>query len=164
MRKKLLKNTVYLLLRNNMENYDDNRVENFNSIYKKLIDLEGSNSDRLDKIEEQLDTIVKKFLPMMDLLETVVSTNMSKKLSPNEKEFGGLKSSEIEKYTPDLAFKEENGSIYIYGKKTFDNKSKIKENFNGSSWNKEKSAWTFRSFPGFEEKLTDIFPHIIKDQ
>ena len=41
MPKKLLKNTVYLLLRNNMENYDDNRVENFNSIYKKLIDLEG---------------------------------------------------------------------------------------------------------------------------
>lgn len=152
MRKKLLKNTVYLLLRNNMENYDDNRVENLNSIYNKLIDLEGSNSDRLDKIEEQLDTIVKKFLPMMDLLETVVSTNMSKTI-------------DTEKNTsPDLAFKEENGSIYIYGKKTFDNKNKIKENFNGSSWNKEKSAWTFRSFPGFEEKLKSIFPDIIKDQ
>lgn len=152
MPKKLLKNTVYLLLRNNMENYDDNRVENFNSIYKKLIDLEGSNSDRLDKIEEQLDIIVKKFLPMMDLLETVVSTNMSKTV-------------DTEKNTsPDLAFKEENGSIYIYGKKTFDNKNKIKENFNGSSWNKEKSAWTFRSFPGFEEKLKSIFPDIIKDQ
>lgn len=152
MRKKLLKNTAYLLLRNNMENYDDNRVENFNSIYNKLIDLEGSNSDRLNKIEEQLDTIVKKFLPMMDLLETVVSTNMSKTV-------------DTEKNTsPDLAFKEENGSIYIYGKKTFDNKSKIKENFNGSSWNKERSAWTFRSFPGFEEKLKSIFPDIIKDQ
>lgn len=152
MPKKLLKNTVYLLLRNNMENYDDNRVENLNSIYNKLIDLEGSNSDRLNKIEEQLDTIVKKFLPMMDLLETVVSTNMSKTV-------------DTEKNTsPDLAFKEENGSIYIYGKKTFDNKSKIKENFNGSSWNKERSAWTFRSFPGFEEKLKSIFPDIIKDQ
>ena len=89
---------------------------------------------------------------MMDLLETVVSTNMSKTV-------------DTEKNTsPDLAFKEENGSIYIYGKKTFDNKNKIKENFNGSSWNKERSAWTFRSFPGFEEKLTDIFPDIIKDQ
>lgn len=143
---------MYLLLRNNMENYDDNRVENLNSIYKKLIDLEGSNSDRLDKIEEQLDIIVKKFLPMMDLLETVVSTNMSKTV-------------DTEKNTsPDLAFKEENGSIYIYGKKTFDNKNKIKENFNGSSWNKERSAWTFRSFPGFEEKLKSIFPDIIKDQ
>ena len=152
MPKKLLKNTIHLLLRNNMEIYDDSRVENLNSIYKKLVDLEGSNSDRLDKIEEQLDIIVKKFLPMMDLLETVVSTNMSKTV-------------DTEKNTsPDLAFKEENGSIYIYGKKTFDNKNKIKENFNGSSWNKERSAWTFRSFPGFEEKLTDIFPDIIKDQ
>ena len=50
------------------------------------------------------------------------------------------------------------------GKKTYDNRELIKTTFKGSSWNKEKSAWTFKIFEGYEKILLEVFPNIIKGQ
>jgi hypothetical protein len=53
--------------------------------------------------------------------------------------------------------------IFIKGKKTYQNKDKIKMSLNGV-WSKEKSAWAFRKYENFEETLKEVFPDITEGQ
>ena len=64
---------------------------------------------------------------------------------------------------PDLYYIVEEEFILIKGKKTYQNKDKIKFNLNGT-WNKEKSAWSFKKYENFEEKLKEVFPEITEGQ
>ena len=64
---------------------------------------------------------------------------------------------------PDLYYVIGEEFIFIKGKKTYQNRDKIKTSFNGL-WNKEKSAWAFKKYENFEEKLSEVFPDITEGQ
>ena len=109
--------------------------------------------ERLDRIEE---TLKGKLEPLLDLLQTVINTNINKSgLSET-----GTEPAKADK--PELMYTTDEENVYISGTKTYDNRTLIKATFQGSSWNKERSAWAFKKFDNFEETLTNVFPNIIK--
>ena len=114
-------------------------------------------NERLDRIEQSIN---HKLDPLLELLQAVIKNGL--KLSNN---------TPSETYTetentpaPELSYKEDNEYIYITGSKTYDNRELIKATFRGASWNKERSAWAFKKFEGYEQIITDVFPNIIKGQ
>ena len=109
--------------------------------------------ERLDRIEESINA---KLDPLLDLLQTIISTSL-KKTSTSETESSSLQ-------VPDLMYASDSENVYISGNKTYDNRELIKTTFRGSSWNKEKSAWTFKKFENYEKTLVNVFPNIIKDR
>lgn len=110
--------------------------------------------ERLDKIEQIINA---KIDPLLDLLQTVISTSLKK---------NNTKSSPEPEQTvvPDLIYMSDSENVYISGNKTYDNRELIKATFKGSSWNREKSAWTFKKFEEYEKTLLEVFPNIIKGQ
>lgn len=111
--------------------------------------------ERLDRIEESINA---KLDPLLNLLQTIISTGLKKTGSSIENE-------SLDKVqTPDLAYTSDSENVYISGNKTYDNRELIKTTFKGSSWNKEKSAWTFKKFEDYEKTLVNVFPNIIKGQ
>lgn len=117
----------------------------------KLVDI----ISRLDRIEQ---SIVTKFDPLLDLLQLVVKNGIKKSYSQSENN----ESPVIEQ--PDLMYSSDTENVYISGKKTYDNRDLIKTTFKGSSWNKEKTAWSFKKFEDYEKILIEVFPNIVKDQ
>ena len=117
----------------------------------KLVDI----ISRLDRIEQ---SIVTKFDPLLDLLQLVVKNGIKKSYSQSENNASPV----IEQ--PDLVYSSDSENVYISGKKTYDNRDLIKTTFKGSSWNKEKTAWSFKKFEDYEKILTEVFPNIVKDQ
>ena len=111
--------------------------------------------ERLDRIEE---TIKHRLDPLLDLLQTVINTNINK--SGLSETVSGEPTAKVEK--PDLMYTTDEENVYISGNKTYDNRTLIKATFQGSSWNKERSAWAFKKFDNFEEILLNVFPNIIK--
>jgi len=111
--------------------------------------------ERLDKIEQSINS---KLDPLLDLLQTVVKTSLKKTATNREI----TETPNIE--ACDLMYTSDEENVYISGKKTYDNRELIKTTFKGSSWNKEKSAWTFKIFEGYEKILLEVFPNIIKGQ
>lgn len=110
--------------------------------------------ERLDRIEESINA---KLDPLLDLLQTIISTSLKKTTTHTENESPNLQ-------VPDLMYTSDSENVYISGNKTYDNRELIKTTFRGSSWNKEKSAWTFKKFENYEKTLVDVFPNIIKGQ
>ena len=114
--------------------------------------------NNITTIEEKLDTVISKLIPLVDILQTIIKTNINK----DTKETKGVNSKEE---IPDLAFRVDSGTefcnrnVYIYGKKTYDNKDTIKKNFN-CRW--VNSSWVFDYEEGVEKKIFDLFPDIIK--
>lgn len=108
--------------------------------------------ERLDRIEQSING---KLDPLLDLLQTVVKTGLKKTTNSPEP---------VEIETPDLIYNSDSDNVYISGKKTYDNRELIKATFKGSSWNKERSAWSFKKFDDYEKTLVDVFPNIIKGQ
>ncbi len=110
--------------------------------------------ERLDKIEQIINA---KIDPLLDLLQTVISTSLKK---------NNIKSSPDPEQTvvSDLTYVSDSENVYISGNKTYDNRELIKATFKGSSWNREKSAWTFKKFEEYEKTLLEVFPNIIKGQ
>jgi phage gp45-like len=109
---------------------------------------------RIDRIEQ---TINSKLDPLVDILQTVISNSL-KKTNINSTEDTNSHA------PPDLMYVSDSENVYISGNKTYDNREIIKATFKGSSWNKERSAWTFKKFEDYEKTLTNIFPNIIKGQ
>lgn len=111
--------------------------------------------ERLSRIEESINA---KLDPLLDLLQTIISANLAKTaFSENEHETANLP-------VADLVYKSDSENVYISGNKTYENRELIKTTFRGSSWNREKSAWTFKKFENYEKTLEDVFPTIIKDR
>lgn len=110
--------------------------------------------ERLDKIEESINS---KLDPLLDLLQTIISTSLKKAATYTEIETSSAP-------LPDLMYTSDAENVYISGNKTYDNRELIKTTFRGSSWNKEKSAWTFKKFEDYEKTLVNVFPNIIKGQ
>lgn len=112
------------------------------------------------KLDKKIDTIEKningKMESLIDLLRDIVTTNL-RNTHNSTSETVSVKSE------PDLYYISEEDFIFIKGKKTFQNKDKIKKIFNGI-WNKEKSAWAFKKCENFEEKLKENFPDITEGQ
>lgn len=121
----------------------------------------------LSIINKKLDAIDKnlngKIDCLIDLLRDIVTTNLrntSTSTSTNTSEIVPENASVSE---PELYYAIGEEFIFIKGKKTYQNKDKIKTSFNGV-WNKEKFAWAFRKYENFEEKLKEVFPDIIEGQ
>jgi hypothetical protein len=116
--------------------------------------------EELRHINKKLDTIDKKLHTerdsLVELLRDIVTTGLRNTNAPRE-------DNKQETVEPDLYYIIGQEFIFIKGKKTYQNKDKIKENLNGV-WNKEKSAWSFKKFDNFEEKLKEEFPDITEGQ
>jgi hypothetical protein len=117
--------------------------------------------EELKHINKKLDTIDKKLSverdSLFELLRDIVTTSLR-----NTNEGVGVKS-QPDIVEPDLYYIIGEEFVLIKGKKTYQNKDKIKIELN-SAWNKEKSAWAFKKFENFEEKLKEVFPNITEGQ
>jgi hypothetical protein len=111
---------------------------------------------KLDAIDKNLNS---KIECLIDLLRDIVTTNL-RNTSTNTSEIVPENAPVSE---PELYYAIGEEFIFIKGKKTYQNKDKIKTSFNGV-WNKEKFAWAFRKYENFEEKLKEVFPDIIEGQ
>jgi len=117
--------------------------------------------NRIKIIEDKLEKIEQKMGPLLELLETIIRTKIDK--NTIDVENMNISPKEI-KETRDLVYKMENDTVCIYGNKTYSFKDLIKASFKGASWNKEKSAWSFKIFENYDNIITSVFPDIIKDQ
>jgi len=117
--------------------------------------------NRIKIIEDKLEKIEQKMGPLLELLETIIRTKIDK--NTIDVENMNISPKEI-KETRDLVYKMENDTVCIYGNKTYSCKDLIKASFKGASWNKEKSAWSFKIFENYDNIITSVFPDIIKDQ
>lgn len=116
--------------------------------------------EELRCINEKLDTMDKKLHTerdsLVELLRDIVTTGLRNTNTQREE-------NKQEIVEPDLYYIIVEDNVFIKGKKTYQNKDKIKTNLNGV-WNKEKSAWSFKKFDNFEEKLKEEFPDITEGQ
>lgn len=121
--------------------------------------MENNISEILERIDRIEQTINSKLDPLVDILQTVISNSLNK---TNVNSTEDTNSNSI--VSPDLMYVSDSENVYISGNKTYDNRELIKATFKGSSWNKERSAWTFKKFEDYEKTLTNVFPNIIKGQ
>lgn len=116
--------------------------------------------EELRCINEKLNIIDKKLHTerdsLVELLRDIVTTGLRNTIVPRD-------DNKQETVDPDLYYTIVEDNVFIKGKKTYQNKDKIKTSFNGT-WNKEKSAWSFKKFDNFEEKLKEEFPDITEGQ
>lgn len=126
--------------------------ERHHELKAKICEIE----EKIDNLGEKLDSLELNMSPLLDLLNTLIKNNIS--VDTLEEEPKEVK--------PELAYRVDGDNIYIYGKKTFDNKDLIKSTFKNASWSKENSAWTFSVTlnPEYEDKLNKSFPNIVKGQ
>ena len=133
---------------------EENRVY----ILKDVVEELKCIDKKIDLIEKNLNG---KMDSLIDLLRDIVTTNLrNTSTSTNTSEIVPENASVSE---PELYYAIGEEFIFIKGKKTYQNKDKIKTSFNGV-WNKEKFAWAFRKYENFEEKLKEVFPDIIEGQ
>lgn len=114
---------------------------------------------KLDAIDKNLNS---KIECLIDLLRDIVTTNL-RNTSTNKTESVNVNVNVSEISEPELYYAIGEEFIFIKGKKTYQNKDKIKMSLNGV-WSKEKSAWAFRKYENFEEKLKEVFPDITEGQ
>lgn len=111
-------------------------------------------------INNKLDNIDKKLNferdSLVELLRDIVTTGLRNTNVQRD-------DNKQETTEPDLYYIIGEEFIFIKGKKTYQNKDKIKTSLNGM-WNKEKSAWAFKKHENFEEKLKEAFPDITEGQ
>jgi hypothetical protein len=116
--------------------------------------------EELRCINEKLNNMDKKLHTerdsLVDLLRDIVTTGLRNTTTQREE-------NKQEITEPDLYYIIVEDNVFIKGKKTYQNKDKIKTSLNGT-WNKEKSAWSFKKFDNFEEKLKEEFPDITEGQ
>jgi hypothetical protein len=135
---------------------DDEEYQELSSVYGFTEVVE-----ELKCINKKLDAIDKKLNferdSLVEVLRDIVTTGLrNTNTSKND-------DNKQETTEPDLYYIIGEEFIFIKGKKTYQNKDKIKTNLNGM-WNKEKSAWSFKKFDNFEEKLKEEFPDITEGQ
>ena len=110
-------------------------------------------NDRISNLETLINS---KMDPLLDLLQMVVKNKLNNGTEP-------LNTPIPDKEVPNLVYRELGENVYISGKKTYDSRNLIKETFRGSTWDKEKSAWSFKKFENYEEILKSVFPDIVND-
>jgi len=114
----------------------------------------------LKSINTKLDIIDKKLTferdSLVELLRDIVTTGLRNTNTQRD-------DNKQETTEPDLYYIIDEEFIFIKGKKTYQNRDKIKTSLNGM-WNKEKSAWSFKKYENFEEKLKEVFPDITEGQ
>lgn len=117
-------------------------------------------TERLDYIDKKLENIEniieKKIEPLLDLLQVVINTNIATDKIRDEPQ----NTTQLN----ELMYIEQNDTVYISGTKTYFNRDLIKATFKGSSWDKEKTAWSFKKFPEYEDIMLQVFPNIVRGQ
>lgn len=131
---------------------EENRVY----ITKDVVEELKCINKKLDAIDKNLNV---KIDCLIDLLRDIVTTNLRNTIT-NTTETVSENATVTEQ---DLYYVIGEEFIFIKGKKTYQNKDKIKMSLNGV-WSKEKSAWAFRKYENFEEKLKEVFPDITEGQ
>ena len=131
------------------------RYEQLQERFDSLGDKLDAIDTRFDSLEEKMDAIELNMVPLLDLLNNLIKTNIS------EDTLGPPEPKEVK---PELSYRVEGDNVYIYGTKTFDNKEIIKSSFKNTSWSKENSSWTFKVFDNYEKTFETFFPNIVKDQ
>lgn len=131
------------------ENQDMPRVYGFSDVVQELRCI----NDKLNAIDKKLNFERDS---LVELLRDIVTTGLRNTNVQRD-------DNKQETIEPDLYYIVEEEFIFIKGKKTYQNKDKIKLNLNGT-WNKEKSAWSFKKYENFEEKLKEVFPDITEGQ
>lgn len=126
-----------------------NRVYGFADVVEEL----KSINNKLVAIDKKLDFERDS---LVELLRDIVTTGLRNTNTQRD-------DNKQETVEPDLYYIIEQEFIFIKGKKTYQNKDKIKLNLNGT-WNKEKSAWSFKKYENFEEKLKEVLPDITEGQ
>ncbi len=126
---------------------------------EKIIEELSSIKQRIETIEKNLNG---KMDSLIELLRDIVTTNLR---NTNANNNVSESATECVKTTdePELYYIIGEEFIFIKGKKTYQNKDKIKSLFNGI-WHKEKFAWAFKKYDDFEKKLLEVFPDITKGQ
>lgn len=126
---------------------------------EKIIEELSGINQRIETIEKNLNG---KMDSLLDLLRDIITTNLRNTNTNNN-----VSESATECVNtigePELYYIIGEEFIFIKGKKTYQNKDKIKTVFNGI-WNKEKFAWAFKKYDDFEKKLLEVFPDITKGQ
>ena len=119
----------------------------------------GELHNKLDDINNKLDVLITKMLPLIDILQVVIKNNISNETIGNSPK----------KEVPELAFKVEpirdsivRRNLHIFGKKTFENKDIIKAKFSNAIWSKETNSWIIEYIFGIEEEINKLFPNIIQ--
>tara|TARA_B100000902_G_scaffold399431_1_gene470236 strand:- start:1316 stop:1744 length:429 start_codon:yes stop_codon:yes gene_type:complete len=141
-------------------NHNHYLVDEINSRFERFEEILNKMESRLESLEEnlgeKLDSLELNMSPLLDLLNTLIKNNISVETVEEEPK----------EVKPELAYRVNGDNIYIYGKKTYDNRDLIKSTFRNAGWSKENSAWTFNSIlnPDYENKLNEFFPSIIKGQ
>ncbi len=112
--------------------------------------------EKIENIENKLNEINNKMIPLLDILKQLIENNIPEKtLEEEEKDI-----------SPDLLYKIDSDNIidryiYISGKKTFDNKEIIKTKLNGI-WDKDNSEWKIRYSEDIINKMIEELPFIQK--
>ena len=132
------------------ENYEIARVYTLADVVAELRCI----NKKLDTIDRKLHTERDS---LVEILRDIVTTGLRNTNTPRDDD------NKQETVEPDLYYIIGQEYIFIKGKKTYQNKDKIKNNLNGV-WNKEKSAWSFKKIDNFEEKLKEEFPDITEGQ
>jgi hypothetical protein len=138
-------------------NVIDTRFERMEEILNKMDSRFENLESKFENLEERLEGIELNMSPLLDLLNTLIKNNISVDTLEEEPE-------KKQEYKPELAYRVDGENIYIYGTKTYDNRSLIKSVFKNANWSKENSAWTFKVFDNYEDTITEFFPNIIKGQ
>lgn len=109
-------------------------------------------SEDIQRLEQKIDELNAKMVPLLDLLQNVIKVNISENTQTVAKK--------------DLCYKVdlEKNLILIYGSKTYDSKETLKSNFSDASWQKSLGSWTIPFSEENEEKLNSLFSEIFKDQ
>tara|TARA_B000000475_G_C15999111_1_gene448201 strand:+ start:1238 stop:1672 length:435 start_codon:yes stop_codon:yes gene_type:complete len=134
----------------------NSRFERLEEILNKMDSRFENLESKFESLEERLEGIELNMSPLLDLLNTLIKNNISIETVEEEPKQTEQK--------PELAYRVNEDNIYIYGTKTYDNRSLIKSAFKNASWSKENSAWTFKVFDKYEDTLKEFFPNIIKGQ
>ena len=126
---------------------------------EKIIEELSGINQRIETIEKNLNG---KMDSLIELLRDIITTNLR---NTNTNNNVSESATECANTTgePELYYIIGEEFIFIKGKKTYQNKDKIKTVFNGI-WNKEKFAWAFKKYDDFEKKLLEVFPDITKGQ
>ena len=128
---------------------------------EKIIEELSGINQRIETIEKNLNG---KMDSLIELLRDIITTNL-RNTNTNTNNNGSESATDCVNTSgePELYYTIGEEFIFIKGKKTYQNKDKIKTMFNGI-WNKEKFAWAFKKCDNFEKKLLEVFPDITEGQ
>ena len=123
--------------------------------------MDATFENRIKIMEDKFEELDKKVAPLIELLQTIIKAKIDKTTIDDLIQDDTVVAEVAVK--KDLVYTIIDDTVYISGTKTFERKDLIKSSFNRASWNKERSAWSFKVFEDCDSIISNIFPDIIKE-